>query len=1604
MPIGSGIVYNTGDLILSQVSSSGTAFLETKIAAATSSLIYFDSTARINSASLNSITVGTASYVSGSTSIITNLTASNISASGTVIATSFTGSLLGTSSWASNALTASFLPVGTYNITSSWSTNALTASSLVVGNSYTITNLTASNISASGTSSFGYVGIGTNSPIYKLDVQPTSSTARIGQSLVGAFPANPSVFSFFGHSSLDNVNTAANYAVLQSSTGDSFLNASSGRTIYFRLGNSDKMILNSSGQFGIGTTSPITGYLDVRSNQTKSVAGPTSIAFFGSSDGGNPLGLVVNHESSSGIKMVGLIGTEYGSSGNNIKINETLTVQYNGNVGIGTVSPVSLLSVQGNINVNHNSTSTNYVYRAFTTGHAAGNRGAILRFGIDDGAFSGMSVENTASSNPSFNSQFIDFKTHEGGVSVDTRMRITATGDILISTTTSPSSAGISLGATGTVRQILGGMQNTSWRIREKSAVDWCAWTTNINDAGTQDDATKSAWLTQQGFGNGNDAWRVGRYPAGSSALSTFIQINSSGNVGIGTTNPAYLLDVSGSSRHGYRAVDTHQFTGSVSVSGSLNATASWANNVVSASYALTSSFATRAQTANALNASNTYSIAGLTSAYVDVDGSSAPTTGIYRPSTKTLGLSADGTLIFKISNASSPATSSIETGNFVIQSGNFGLGTNSPNNKLDIFGATGTTLNMSNVDDGSRGGKLTFISSSATGRQFYVGTNSSIYNLVFGIDSIEKMRLDTSGYFAINTTNTTPYSSLFPGQLVVDAGTSNVDGIFSSTNNTNAAELILTKKNPTNNFGSLLIQHSGSSGDAIALNYNVNTSTGVGGTNSFKVTTDGTGYFRGNVGIGTSSPATKLDVKGHVFVANAANGNNTIAFGDIGGLGPLNGAPDNLTGSAFLVVSSSTASGAPSHMKFYTTTGGVCGERMRIDESGNVGIGATVPAYKLDVSGTARVGDAFFVTTGTTADARVEIGSGRTGNGNAYVDLIGDATYTDYGLRLIRSNGGANTTSAIAHRGTGTLYITTVDAASISLETTNTTRMTITSGGNVGIGTTIPAQKLEVQSGSVLIRGDGTALFGTYYASAGENTFFTLHSGSGNTFHIGNDVAGTNYNTMVFTAATDSTGGKVGIGTSSPGSKLQINDNTPVLTIRTNDGGVSRKAYIDFYTTFFNFPSDVGARRTSTIVTGFDSGTWGTEFLAFNVGSGSANDAALLPIERARIDGSGNLGIGTTVPTARLHVSGSTGGVFEVDTAGGATSFYVSASGNVGIGTANATDKLTLYGALASYKTGADTIQTQVYLANTGNTRAFNLQLNSGGTGLDLWSYNSSNAWLRHTTFDYNGSVGIGTATSILGKLQLDSGVAPYYGPATGSATPNGMFTLGSVTGDVVNTFGVDASATAYAWIQPRKVTGATYYSLALNPNGGNVGIGTVTPAAKLEITGSSNSALLNIKSPISGAILYVSGSGAVGIGTSNVGAFTLQVSGSFGATTKSFIIDHPTKAGKKLMYGSLESPYHGIRLTGRDTLVNGKCKVELPDYIYKLILHDSVNIQLTGIKCNKTLYVDDINIPENYFTIAYDKAIFESYKDYDFFWDFTAIRADVPELTTEL
>jgi archaellum component FlaC len=84
----------------------------------------------------------------------------------------------------------------------------------------------------------------------------------------------------------------------------------------------------------------------------------------------------------------------------------------------------------------------------------------------------------------------------------------------------------------------------------------------------------------------------------------------------------------------------------------------------------------------------------------------------------------------------------------------------------------------------------------------------------------------------------------------------------------------------------------------------------------------------------------------------------------------------------------------------------------------------------------------------------------------------------------------------------------------------------------------------------------------------------------------------------------------------------------------------------------------------------------------------------------------------------------------------------------------------------------------------------------------------------------------------------------------------------------------------------------------------------------------------------------------GNVGIGTS-IPAYKLEVNGSFAATTKSFVIDHPIKAGMKLRYGSLEGPENGVYVRGRTT----SNVIALPDHWSGLVYEDSVTVSLTPI-----------------------------------------------------
>lgn len=100
------------------------------------------------------------------------------------------------------------------------------------------------------------------------------------------------------------------------------------------------------------------------------------------------------------------------------------------------------------------------------------------------------------------------------------------------------------------------------------------------------------------------------------------------------------------------------------------------------------------------------------------------------------------------------------------------------------------------------------------------------------------------------------------------------------------------------------------------------------------------------------------------------------------------------------------------------------------------------------------------------TATLIVDIGQGRNGNGVSGIDLIGDATFTDYGLRINR-NGGANGASQILHRGTGEFQFNAQESATIRLLTSGTSRMTVSDSG-VGI-----SQNLAV--GGSLSKGSGS-------------------------------------------------------------------------------------------------------------------------------------------------------------------------------------------------------------------------------------------------------------------------------------------------------------------------------------------------------------------------------------------------------------------------------------------------------------------------------------------------------------------------------------------------
>jgi hypothetical protein len=338
-----------------------------------------------------------------------------------------------------------------------------------------------------------------------------------------------------------------------------------------------------------------------------------------------------------------------------------------------------------------------------------------------------------------------------------------------------------------------------------------------------------------------------------------------------------------------------------------------------------------------------------------------------------------------------------------------------------------------------------------------------------------------------------------------------------------------------------------------------------------------------GNVGIGTSSPSYKLDVSGTGRFVNQLRVYSLLSDNQIKGSSYVELSPDQTTYNAWNIrvgaqaadncyyitgggVNILTTEGYsnPYTVKLYSNGAqtltmtnsaikfnaygsgsftGTATQKLAVDSSGNI-IEIPIGAGPVDGSGTTN-----FVTKWTDSDTignsliydnGTSVGIGTiTPNGKFEIANAGDTSL------FVTATSAGSATLNLYPTGGGISQVGAVGAVPLAFRTNNSERMRITSGGNVGIGTTSPGARLTVQtttssSADALQITDGTGTinighwdtFSNRFELSGKPTYFVQY-GTGNSISFG---------TLGSENMRIAAGGNVGIGTSSPSDKLDIN------------------------------------------------------------------------------------------------------------------------------------------------------------------------------------------------------------------------------------------------------------------------------------------------------------------------------------------------------------------------------------------------------------------------------------------------------------------------------
>ena len=448
------------------------------------------------------------------------------------------------------------------------------------------------------------------------------------------------------------------------------------------------------------------------------------------------------------------------------------------------------------------------------------------------------------------------------------------------------------------------------------------------------------------------------------------------------------------------------------------------------------------------------------------------------------------------------------------------------------------------------------------------------------------------------------------------------------------------------------------------------------------------------------------------------------------------------------------------------------------VSGSGRVGIGTGTPTNTLQVNGGITV-------TSITAST---IGGLTAGQFTPYIryntdNIVASSSFGHTGAYMLSELGGVFGANDIS------FYAGAVTQLEIM--------RIVGSTGFVGIGESSPSAKLE-------IRGSGATSATTAFRVENSNASASL-----TILDDGTSAFNTNHLYV-------SSSGRVGIGTTTPGERLHVAGNIRLDGTRYIDWGSGNSRITDL-----GFVSEQGY---PIIISTFGP-----------IAAGAPNTLT----EKLRLTGSGSLGLGTTNPLARLHVSGSDGNDFLRITSGSQNILNVR-SGSV----------VFFAGTGVAPSSGVD-----LDIQGTGTVNGGSVRIAGNGTAWAFGSISSVNRTGTGNSEMFNVTMGGTSATLIQNPMSITFN-------ANQNATSGSGYTVLRVNATHASTAGTGSKL-----LQTWEFGGVRQSVIDIS---GSLGIGTgSTPNARLFVSGANNQSLLRVSSPSASAALFVQGDGNVGIGT---------------------------------------------------------------------------------------------------------------------------------------